>query len=89
MDILDVVEFMALLFDKNVEPKNVGSELLIVVMVWTCIALLVPVVALFDLTRSNFGAADISKSVLIFTRSTLSPFGKWYQRGRSPTGHKG
>ena len=87
MDILDVVEFMALLFDENVE--NVASELLIVVMVWTCIALLVPVVALFDLTRSNFGAADISKSVLIFTRSTLPPFGKWYQRGRSPTGHKG
>ena len=70
MDILDVVEFMALLFDENVE--NVASELLIVVMVWTCVALLVPVVALFDLTRSNFGAADISKSVLIF-KSLHSP----------------
>ena len=59
MDVLDVVEFMALLFDKNVE--SVDSVLLIVVMVWTCIALLVPVIALFDLTRSNFGAAEISK----------------------------
>ena len=59
MDVLDVVEFMALLFDKNVE--SVDSLLLIVVMVWTCIALLVPVIALFDLTRSNFGAAEISK----------------------------
>ena len=59
LDVLDTVEFMALLFDEHVE--KVPHSYLVVVMIGTCVALVVPVVALFDLTKSNFGASDINE----------------------------
>lgn len=58
LDVVDIVEFMELLFD---DVKTEPDSLLICVMVFSCLALFVPCVALFNLSKSNFGARQPDK----------------------------
>ena len=59
LDVLDIVEFMALLFDQQV--SLIPRSYLICIMAFTCIAFIVPVVALLDLTNSSYGVGTICK----------------------------
>ena len=55
-----IVEFMELLFDG---VKTEPDSLLICVMLFSCLALFVPCVALLNLSKSNFGARLLDRCV--------------------------
>ena len=61
MDVLDAISFLRLAFSRGLTGED--KALVIVIMGFACISLFVPVLALFNLVKSNFGAAQISKWV--------------------------
>ena len=61
MDVLDAISFLRLAFSRGLTGED--KALVIVIMGFACISLFVPILALFNLVKSNFGAAQISKWV--------------------------
>ena len=71
MDVLDAISFLRLAFSRGLTGED--KALVIVIMGFACISLFVPILALFNLVKSNFGAAQISKWVSIRVVVVFSP----------------